>query len=115
MSVKLAIAIPNYRESVSGRFLDCMVGLDGAPRMAGFGPGEIEYRIMDWRALPEAVQWMFRGFSTREIPASYGNPTTVIAAYLGIAAGQCRRDELDEIHLDYPVATCIWPGREAGA
>ena len=59
-----------------------------------------------WRALPEAVQWMFRDFSTREI-RQYGNPTTVIAAYLGIAAEELSRDELDEIHLDYPVATCI--------
>jgi hypothetical protein len=42
MSVKLAIAIPNYRESVSGRFLDCMVGLT-AHLACRFGPGEIEY------------------------------------------------------------------------
>ena len=25
MAVKLVVAIPNYREAVSGRFLDCMV------------------------------------------------------------------------------------------
>jgi hypothetical protein len=42
MSVKLAIAIPNYRESVSGRFLDCMVRLT-AHLACRFGPGEIEY------------------------------------------------------------------------
>jgi hypothetical protein len=42
MSVKLAVAIPNYRESVSGRFLDCMVGLI-AHLACRFGPGEIEY------------------------------------------------------------------------
>ena len=42
MSVKLAIAIPNYRESVSGRFLDCMVRLT-AHLASRFGPGELEY------------------------------------------------------------------------
>src|ERR1700688_1302581 len=42
MPVKLAVAIPNYRESVPGRFLDCMVQLS-AHLACRFGPGEIEY------------------------------------------------------------------------
>jgi hypothetical protein len=42
MAVKIVVAIPNYRESVPGRFLDCMMQL--SVRLARqFGPGEIEY------------------------------------------------------------------------
>ena len=42
MAVKVAIAIPNYRESVPGRFLDCMVVLT-AHLSRKFGPSAIEY------------------------------------------------------------------------
>jgi hypothetical protein len=42
MAVKLVVAIPNYREAVQGRFLDCMVRLS-VHLARRLGPGEIEY------------------------------------------------------------------------
>jgi hypothetical protein len=42
MAVKLFLAIPNYRESVSGRFLDCMTRLS-VHLARRFGPGELQY------------------------------------------------------------------------
>ena len=42
MPVKLALGIPNYREAVPGRFLDCMIQLV-AHLAQRFGPGELEY------------------------------------------------------------------------
>nr|WP_230968368.1 hypothetical protein [Nostoc sp. WHI] len=37
----------------------------------------------------------------------YGNPTTVIASYHGIAVEELTSEELDAYHPDYPVANCI--------
>jgi len=59
-----------------------------------------------WRPLPDGVNWLFREFSSREL-FQYGNPTSVVAAHLGIAAEELTQAELDAPHPDYPVATCI--------
>ena len=59
-----------------------------------------------WRPLPDAVHWMFRGFAEPRLFV-YGNPTTVVASLLGIAAEELRPDELDAFHPDFPVATCL--------
>ncbi|ODH01613.1 methyltransferase [Nostoc sp. KVJ20] len=60
-----------------------------------------------WRPLPDAFAWMFRNFSQQKLYV-YGNPTTVIASYHGIAVEELTSEELDAYHPDYPVATCIW-------
>jgi SAM-dependent methyltransferase len=59
-----------------------------------------------WRPLPDGVNWLFRDFGSREL-SQYGNPTSVIASHLGIAAEELTQAELDAQHPDYPVATCI--------
>jgi SAM-dependent methyltransferase len=59
-----------------------------------------------WRPLPDAFVWMFRNFSQQQLYV-YGNPTTVIASYHGIAVEELTTEELDAFHPDYPVATCI--------
>lgn len=59
-----------------------------------------------WRPLPDAFAWMFRNFSQQKLYV-YGNPTTVIASYHGIAVEELTSEELDAYHPDYPVATCI--------
>ncbi len=59
-----------------------------------------------WRPLPDAFAWMFRNFSKQKMYV-YGNPTTVIASYHGIAVEELTTEELDAFHPDYPVATCI--------
>ncbi|MBN3897564.1 MAG: methyltransferase domain-containing protein [Nostoc sp. NOS(2021)] len=59
-----------------------------------------------WRPLPDAFAWMFRNFSQHKLYV-YGNPTTVIASYHGIAVEELTSEELDAYHPDYPVATCI--------
>jgi SAM-dependent methyltransferase len=59
-----------------------------------------------WRPLPDGVNWLFRDFGSREL-SQYGNPTSVIASQLGIAAEELTQAELDAQHPDYPVATCI--------
>jgi SAM-dependent methyltransferase len=59
-----------------------------------------------WRPLPDAFRYMFRNYSQQQLYV-YGNPTTVIGSYYGIAAEELTADELDIFHPDYPVATCI--------
>ena len=59
-----------------------------------------------WRPLPDGFAWIFRDFSQHKLYV-YGNPTTVIASYHGIAAEELTTEELDALHPDYPVATCI--------
>ncbi len=59
-----------------------------------------------WRPLPDAFAWMFRNFSQQKLYV-YGNPTSVIASYHGIAVEELTPEELDPYHPDYPVATCI--------
>ncbi|MDJ0736923.1 MAG: methyltransferase domain-containing protein [Nostocaceae cyanobacterium] len=59
-----------------------------------------------WRPLPDAFTWIFRDFSQHKLYV-YGNPTTVIASYHGIAVEELTSEELDAFHPDYPVATCI--------
>ena len=59
-----------------------------------------------WRPLPDGFVWIFRNFSQHKLYV-YGNPTTVIASYHGIAVEELTTEELDAFHPDYPVATCI--------
>ncbi|MEH2196031.1 MAG: methyltransferase domain-containing protein [Nostoc sp.] len=59
-----------------------------------------------WRPLPDAFAWMYKNFSQHKLYV-YGNPTTVIASYHGIAVEELTSEELDAYHPDYPVATCI--------
>ncbi len=59
-----------------------------------------------WRPLPDGFAWIFRDFSQHKLYV-YGNPTTVIASYHGIAVEELTPEELDAFHPDYPVATCI--------
>lgn len=59
-----------------------------------------------WRPLPDAMAWIFKGFSQQKLYV-YGNPITVLASYYGIATEELTQEELDQFHPDYPVATCI--------
>ncbi|MEH2313098.1 MAG: methyltransferase domain-containing protein [Nostoc sp.] len=59
-----------------------------------------------WRPLPDAFAWMYKNFSQHKLYV-YGNPSTVIASYHGIAVEELTSEELDAYHPDYPVATCI--------
>jgi hypothetical protein len=59
-----------------------------------------------WRPMPGAVHWMFRAFSDHQV-RQYGNPTSVIASYMGIAAEELSAEELDATHPDYPAAICV--------
>jgi hypothetical protein len=59
-----------------------------------------------WRLLPEGLQQLFEAFSQQQFYV-YGNPLTVVASYLGIAAEELALHELDECHPAYPVATCL--------
>ncbi|TVP66800.1 MAG: methyltransferase domain-containing protein [Nodularia sp. (in: Bacteria)] len=59
-----------------------------------------------WRFLADGVSWMFKNFSQQQLYV-YGNPTSVIASYHGIAAEELTAEELDNFHPDYPVAICI--------
>lgn len=59
-----------------------------------------------WRPLPDAFSWIFKHYSQQKLYV-YGNPITVIASYHGIAVEELTTEELDAVHSDYPVATCI--------
>ncbi|MBE9050822.1 methyltransferase domain-containing protein [Nostocales cyanobacterium LEGE 11386] len=59
-----------------------------------------------WRPLPDAFASIFRHFSQQKLYV-YGNPISVIASYHGIAVEELTTEELDAVHPDYPVATCI--------
>jgi SAM-dependent methyltransferase len=59
-----------------------------------------------WRPMPAGLESLIHAFARREV-FQYGNPTTLIASYLGIAAEELTAAELDAHHPDFPVATCI--------
>jgi hypothetical protein len=59
-----------------------------------------------WRPLPDGVEALFADFPAREL-FQYGNPTSLVASFLGLAAEELTPEELDTTHPDYPVATCI--------
>jgi len=59
-----------------------------------------------WRPLPDGFAWIFRNYSQQKLYV-YGNPITVIASYHGIAVEELTVEELDAVHPDYPVATCM--------
>ena len=59
-----------------------------------------------WRPLPDAMEWMFERFSKKQLFV-YGNPLTVIASLLGVAAEELTGEELNIKHPDFPVATGV--------
>lgn len=59
-----------------------------------------------WRPTPGGLGSLFRAYAGHEV-FRYGNPASLIASYLGIAAEELRQDELDTVHPDYPVVTCL--------
>lgn len=59
-----------------------------------------------WRMNGAALRHLCRRFAHVEVHA-YGNFTTTIAALAGIAAEELSRDDIDQVHPDYPVATCV--------
>ncbi|MFE0258268.1 class I SAM-dependent methyltransferase [Streptomyces sp. NPDC059010] len=59
-----------------------------------------------WRPLPAALREMFSAWSEQTVH-QYGNPLSVIASLMGIAAEELDALELSSYHPDYPVATCI--------
>jgi SAM-dependent methyltransferase len=59
-----------------------------------------------WRPTPGGLGSMFRAYARHEL-FRYGNPASLIASYLGISAEELREDELDTMHPDYPVVTCV--------
>ena len=59
-----------------------------------------------WRPLPAALIHLFTTWADCELHV-YGNPSTAIAAMLGIAVEELSVGELDAYHPDYPVTTCV--------
>lgn len=59
-----------------------------------------------WRPLPQALQSLFKGFRKQRI-RTYGNISTVVASFHGIAAEELTLEELEFNHPDYPVVSCL--------
>ncbi|WP_169221635.1 methyltransferase domain-containing protein [Brasilonema sp. UFV-L1] len=59
-----------------------------------------------WRPLPDGMKQLFQDFSESNLHI-YGNPLTVLASFMGVAAEELSPQDLDDFHPDYPVATCI--------
>jgi SAM-dependent methyltransferase len=59
-----------------------------------------------WRPLPDGMKQLFQGFSEYNLHI-YGNPLTVLASFMGVAAEELSPQDLDSFHPDYPVSTCI--------
>jgi SAM-dependent methyltransferase len=77
----------------------CVCMVPGAQRVHNF-PRDY------WRLLPDGLQQLFEAFSQQQFYV-YGNPLTVVANYLGIAAEELTLHELNERHPAYPVAICL--------
>lgn len=60
-----------------------------------------------WRILPDGMESLFTIFLVRKMFV-YGNPVTVTAAIMGIAAEELSEEELNFYNNEYPVATCIY-------
>lgn len=59
-----------------------------------------------WRPLPDGMKQLFQDFSEYNLHI-YGNPLTVLASFMGVAAEELSTEDLDDFHPDYPVSTCI--------
>ncbi|WP_157496737.1 methyltransferase domain-containing protein [Hahella ganghwensis] len=77
----------------------CFGMVPNAQRLHNF-PGDY------WRPLPDGVRHLFKEFSQLELDV-YGNPQTVVASFMGVAAKELTANELDATHPEYPVATCF--------
>jgi hypothetical protein len=77
----------------------CFCMVPSAQRLHDF-PGDY------WRPLPDGLQQLFHNFSQQQLYV-YGNPLTVMASFMGVAAEELSPHELDDWHPDYPVATCL--------
>lgn len=65
-----------------------------------------------WRILPDGMKVLFAKFSTKTF-FIYGNPITVIAAMMGVAAEELSSEELNSLNPEYPVATCVFARKSA--
>lgn len=65
-----------------------------------------DYPADYWRPLPDGVKYLFRDFKEAQLSV-YGNPTTVMAVMMGVAAEELSAQDLAFNHPEYPVATCI--------
>lgn len=77
----------------------CFCMVPSAQRLHDF-PGDY------WRPLPDGLQQLFHSFSQQQVSV-YGNPLTVVASFMGIAAEELSPQDLDAWHPEYPVATCL--------
>ncbi|MBW4509143.1 MAG: class I SAM-dependent methyltransferase [Scytonematopsis contorta HA4267-MV1] len=77
----------------------CMAIVPNAQRIHN-NPGDY------WRILPDGMKTLFQNFDEVQV-TTYGNPTSLIASYMGIAAEELTPDELDQSHPLYPVTTCL--------
>jgi SAM-dependent methyltransferase len=59
-----------------------------------------------WRPLPDALKAMFGKFTDCRLEV-YGSLVTVVANLYGLAAEELNREELDQVHPDYPVLACV--------
>lgn len=59
-----------------------------------------------WRPMPDGLKSMFKAFRSQKV-TTYGNVTTVVASFHGIAAEELTPEELDFTHPDYPVICCL--------
>lgn len=59
-----------------------------------------------WRPLPDGISLLFKNFAKRKLSV-YGNPMSVVGIFHGIATEEMTKEDLDAVHPDYPVITCI--------
>lgn len=59
-----------------------------------------------WRPMPDGLRLMFKAFQEQQV-TTYGNVTTVIASFHGVAVEELTTGEMDFAHPDYPVIACI--------
>lgn len=59
-----------------------------------------------WRPLPAALREMFGAWSEQTV-YQYGNPLSVVASLMGVAAEELDAPELSTYHPGYPVASCV--------
>jgi SAM-dependent methyltransferase len=64
-----------------------------------------DYPADYWRPMPDGIKHLFRNYKETQLYV-YGNPVTVIAAMMGVAAEELLANEVDPCNPEYPVATC---------
>ena len=65
-----------------------------------------DYPADYWRPLPDGIKYLFREYKEMQLYV-YGNPVTLMASMMGVAAEELASNEIDPHHPEYPVVTCV--------